>query len=113
MKSRRSVDTELLYRGNHIPGIAELPDTPPIYHATAYAVKDTDDYDRANRGEKYFYNRTANPNRDCLGEIISYLEYGENTIICIRYGGNFHDLDRAAESRRPYHSQSLDLWRDY
>ena len=31
MKSRRSVDTELLYRGNHIPGIAELPDTPPIY----------------------------------------------------------------------------------
>ena len=82
MKSRRSVDTELLYRGNHIPGIAELPDTPPIYHATAYAVKDTDDYDRANRGEKYFYNRTANPNRDCLGEIISYLEYGENTIIC-------------------------------
>ena len=58
MKSRRSVDTELLYRGNHIPGIAELPDTPPIYHATAYAVKDTDDYDRANRGEKYFYNRT-------------------------------------------------------
>lgn len=55
MKSRRSVDTELLYRGNHIPGIAELPDTPPIYHATAYAVKDTDDYDRANRGEKYFY----------------------------------------------------------
>lgn len=37
MKSRRSVDTELLYRGNHIPGIAELPDTPPIYHATAYA----------------------------------------------------------------------------
>ena len=82
MKSRRRVDTELLYRGHHIPGIAELPDTPPIYHATAYAVKDTDDYDRANRGEKYFYNRTANPNRDCLGEIISYLEYGENTIIC-------------------------------
>lgn len=54
MKSRRSVDTELLYRGNHIPGIAELPDTPPIYHATAYAVKDTDDYDRANRGENIF-----------------------------------------------------------
>ena len=27
-------------------------------------------------------NRTANPNRDCLGESISYLEKGERTIVC-------------------------------
>ena len=77
-----SRDTELLYRGNRVSGIAECPDTPPVYYATAYAVKDTEDYDFANRGGKYLYNRTANPNRSCLSELISYLESGERTLVC-------------------------------
>lgn len=65
-----------------IEGIADNPEVAPIYHATAYCVKDTNDYNFANNGGKYFYNRTANPNRDCLGESISYLEHGEKTIVC-------------------------------
>lgn len=75
-------NTEILYRGMDIEGIAESPEVAPIYNTTAYCVKDTDDYDFANNGGKYFYNRTANPNRDCLGESISYLEHGEKTIVC-------------------------------
>jgi len=74
--------TNILYVGNKINGIAENPDCPPIYPATAYCVKDTADYDFANCGGKYFYNRTANPNRDALAQAINYLENGESTIIC-------------------------------
>lgn len=77
-----SADTELLYCGNHISGTADFPDTPPICVATAYAVRDTADYDFANCGGKYFYNRTANPNRDCLGELVSRLEHGARTLVC-------------------------------
>jgi len=74
--------TEILYSGTEIKGIAVNPEVPPIYPSTAYIIDDMDDYDFANNGGKYFYNRTANPNRDCLGEAISYLEKGEETIVC-------------------------------
>lgn len=77
-----SEDTEILYRGMDIKGITENPEVAPIYNTTAYCIKDTEDYAFANNGGKYFYNRTANPNRDCLGESISYLEKGERTIVC-------------------------------
>lgn len=82
MNTTLNMDTELLYCGNHVSGTTDCPDTPPVYYATAYAVKDTVDYDFANRGGKYFYSRTANPNRDCLGELISCLEHGEGTLVC-------------------------------
>ncbi|MEA5085247.1 MAG: aminotransferase class I/II-fold pyridoxal phosphate-dependent enzyme [Lachnospiraceae bacterium] len=75
-------DTQLLYQGTEISGIVQDPEVPPIYHTTAYIIKDMDDYDFANGGGKYFYNRTANPNRDSLGTAISYLEKGEETIVC-------------------------------
>lgn len=41
-----------------------------------------DDYDFASSGGRYFYSRTANPNRDGLSQAISYLEQGDATIIC-------------------------------
>lgn len=40
-----------------------------------------DDYDFANGGGKYFYNRTAAPNRDMLADTVSYMEGGEDSII--------------------------------
>jgi len=43
---------------------------------------DMDDYDRANKGEKYYYCRTANPNRDSVAQAVSYLENGEQSLIC-------------------------------
>lgn len=74
-------DTEILYRGSEIEKQIVNPDCPPIYFSTACAVTDMDDYDFANSGGKYFYNRTASPNRDMLAEAVSYLECGEKSII--------------------------------
>lgn len=75
-------ETELLYSGTDFEDKARNPETPPIYHTTAYIVEDTQDYDFANNGGKYFYNRTANPNRDGVAQAITYLEKGEDSIIC-------------------------------
>lgn len=76
-----SEDTEILYKGAELKKEIINPDCPPIYFSTACAVRDMDDYDFANGGGKYFYNRTAAPNRDMLAEAVSYLEGGEDTII--------------------------------
>ena len=56
--------TGILYVGSEPIRPIERPETPPIYHSTANIILDMDDYDRANKGEKYYYCRTANPNRD-------------------------------------------------
>ena len=77
-----SENTEILYMGTEQKPNALNPETPPIYPASAYIISDTKDYEFANNGGKYFYNRTANPNRDGLGEAISYLENGQSTLIC-------------------------------
>jgi methionine-gamma-lyase len=78
-----SIDTEILYRGAEMPGSAMRPEAPPICHSTAYIMADMDEYDYANGGNGgYFYSRTANPNRDSLAELISYLENGEMSLIC-------------------------------
>lgn len=82
MKKQYGVETELLYRGTEMGSNIINPETPPIHHTTAYIIEDTKDYDFANDGGKYFYNRTANPNRDGVAEAISYLENGEDTIVC-------------------------------
>ena len=74
-------ETEILYRGERAEKQITDPDCPPIYFSTACAVRDMDDYDFANGGGKYFYNRTAAPNRDMLAEAVSYLEGGEDSII--------------------------------
>ncbi len=74
--------TEILYKGTEDREGALHPETPPIYPSSAYIIEDTRDYDFANNGGKYFYNRTANPNRDGLAEAISFLENGEDTLIC-------------------------------
>lgn len=75
-------DTKLLYLGNEADANAKNPEVIPIYHSTAYIIEDNDDYDYANNGGKYFYNRTANPNRDGVAEAITDLENGEETLIC-------------------------------
>lgn len=77
----RSWGTEILYRGS-APGKEIIhPDCPPLYFATACEVEDMDDYDFANGGGKYFYNRTAAPNRDMLAEAVTYMEHGGASLI--------------------------------
>lgn len=76
-----SMDTEILYRGGHVMGEKMHPETPPLYMSTAYIMEDLDDLYSTSAAGGYTYNRTKNPNRDCLAEVISYLEHGESTII--------------------------------
>lgn len=76
------LDTQLLYQGTESCGEIRNPEVPPIYPSTAYILDDMDDYDFASTGGRYYYNRTANPNRDGLGQAISYLEHGDSTLIC-------------------------------
>ena len=58
------------------------PEVMPIYNSTAYIIKDTYDYDFASNGGKYYYSRTANPNRDALASTITFMENGDDTIVC-------------------------------
>lgn len=74
--------TEILYVGSEPQLPVERPETPPIYPSTANIICDMDDYDRANKGEKYYYCRTANPNRDGVAQAVSYLEHGEQSLVC-------------------------------
>ena len=82
MKKSFKEETRLLHQMTDYYDKAKNPEIQPIYHTTAYIIEDTKDYDFANNGGKYFYNRTANPNRDEVAEIISYMEEGEATIVC-------------------------------
>ena len=82
MNTTVSRETEILYVGSEPQLPVERPETPPIYPSTANIISDMDDYDRANKGEKYYYCRTANPNRDGVAQAVSYLEHGEQSLVC-------------------------------
>ncbi len=73
--------TEILYQGAYVKGRAERPETPPIYLTTAFNVEDLDDLLSVYEVQGYTYNRTRNPNRNTLAELITYLENGEESII--------------------------------
>ncbi|WP_346355507.1 aminotransferase class I/II-fold pyridoxal phosphate-dependent enzyme [Azotosporobacter soli] len=75
-------ETNILYAGSESKLPIEHPETPPIYHSTANIIQDMDDYDFASTGGKYYYCRTANPNRDGVADAVSYLEKGEQSLVC-------------------------------
>ncbi len=77
-----SDETAVLYIGNETSDHVIKSEVPPIYNSIAYEIEDTVDYELAASGEKYFYHRMANPNRDGLAKAISYLENGEETLVC-------------------------------
>ena len=74
-------ETEILHRGGKLTGRIDIPETPPIYMTTAFNCEDLDDL-RGLYADGYGYNRSKNPNRNLLGELISYLEGGESSLIC-------------------------------
>jgi len=82
MSNELTRETNILYTGGESKLPIERPETPPIYHSTANIIRDMDDYDFASTGGKYYYCRTANPNRDGVAEAVSYLEKGEQSLVC-------------------------------
>lgn len=77
-----SRETEILYKGSRITGKHDTPECEPIYLTNAFNVSDLDELDFVYDGGGYAYNRTCNPNRSMLAETMSYLENGEDTLIC-------------------------------
>ncbi|AJA47289.1 cystathionine beta-lyase MetC [Clostridium pasteurianum DSM 525 = ATCC 6013] len=77
-----SFETELLKQGAYIRELAANPETAPIYLTTAFNVEDLDDLQARYDVKGFCYNRNRNPNRSTLIELMTYLEKGENSIIC-------------------------------
>ncbi|PJI09556.1 MULTISPECIES: trans-sulfuration enzyme family protein [Clostridium] len=77
-----SFETELLEKGAYINSLASNPETAPIYLTTAFNVEDLDDLQARYDVKGFCYNRNRNPNRSALIELVTYLEKGENSIIC-------------------------------
>lgn len=113
-----ALETEYLYKGSRVDGMELKPETIPCFMTTAFNMDDLEDVNRIYAEHGYTYVRTRNPNRDVLGEIVSYLEEGVKTdifasgmgaitttlltvlspkdhILCNRnvYGESFHVMD--------------------
>lgn len=76
-----SVSTEALYQGNHIRGMEMHPETIPCFLTTAFTMKGFKEVQETYDTKGYTYIRTRNPNRTALGEVISCLEGGEESLI--------------------------------
>jgi len=81
-KDEYSRETEILHQGAYLKGKRDFPETAPIYLTTAFNVDDLDDLEATYAVKGYTYIRTRNPNRNALAELMTYLEGGENSIIC-------------------------------
>jgi Cystathionine beta-lyases/cystathionine gamma-synthases len=77
-----SFATELVHKGAYINLLASNPETAPIYLTTAFNVEDLDELMDRYSVKGFCYNRNRNPNRSALIELMTYLEKGENSIIC-------------------------------
>lgn len=76
-----SVSTEALYQGSHIRGMEMHPETIPCFLTTAFTMKGFKEVQETYDTKGYTYIRTRNPNRTALGEVISCLEGGEESLV--------------------------------
>lgn len=74
--------TQIVKQGTEIKGKLNKPEIAPIYLTTAFHGEDLDDLEEYYSEKGYTYNRIRNPNRDALAELVTYLENGEDSIIC-------------------------------
>lgn len=75
-------ETGILYKGSRIDTIAKNPETMPLYMTTAFNVDDLEDLQERYKVKGYTYIRTRNPNRKALADLMTYLEGGEDSIVC-------------------------------
>ena len=116
---RFSRDTEILHQGAYLKGQRDLPETAPIHLTTAFNVEDLDALEALYKVKGYTYNRTRNPNRNALAELMTYLEGGEaslcfnsgmaaiSTVLLSQLGKGDHLL-----SDRTLYGESLTLFND-
>ena len=77
-----ALETELLHLGSRITGKHDTPEIEPVYFTNAFNVPDLDVLDAVYDGGGFAYNRTCNPNRALLAELITGLEKAGDTLIC-------------------------------
>ena len=73
--------SELLYQGRSVKGQDyNNPASFPLFATTSFTMNSLAEVREAYR-EKFTYVRSNNPNREALGEMVSYLENGEKSLI--------------------------------
>ena len=82
MNEKFSEATKLLYQGEDINKQFLDPEAPPLFLTSAFILRDLNQVDKTYKEKGYTYIRTRNPNRNMLGEAISFLEQGKRTLIC-------------------------------
>lgn len=75
-------ETELLHVGTCLHAPADSPETLPVYMTTAFHVDDLDALEERYKVKGFCYNRSQNPNRAALSDLMNHLEHGEDSIVC-------------------------------
>lgn len=74
-------ETDLLHWGAYIdPDKTRHPESMPIYLTTVFNAEDLDELVRIRETKSFNYNRTRNPNRSALNDIMTKLEHGEASL---------------------------------
>ena len=81
-----SFDTELLHTGAYAdPAKVQHPESMPVYLTTVFNVEDLEELRVIRETKSFNYNRTRNPNRTALQDIMTRLENGEASL-CVSSG---------------------------
>ena len=73
-------ETKLLHEGTRVERLATDPETVPVYMTTAFHVDDLDALEARYAVKGFCYNRSDNPNRVALADLMTSLEEGEMSI---------------------------------
>lgn len=74
--------SEMLYKGRKVKGMDfNKPEVFPLFPGVSFTMNSLSEVKEAY-ASKYTYIRTNNPNRDALAEVVTFLEHGEDTLIC-------------------------------
>ncbi|NLT58740.1 MAG: aminotransferase class I/II-fold pyridoxal phosphate-dependent enzyme [Clostridiales bacterium] len=82
MENNFTRESMLLGLGKGVSAGAQIPETPPIHLTTAFTMRDLSEVEQVYRQKEFTYVRTRNPNRTALQQALSFLENGEETLVC-------------------------------
>lgn len=74
--------TGLLFTGDQAKGLDLKMEAPAIFPTSAFIMDSLDEFLTKRAAGGYTYNRSNNPNRAQLAEMVDYLEGGVGSVIC-------------------------------
>ncbi len=75
-------NTGLLFTGDQPNGLDLKMEAPAIFPTSAFIMDSLDEFLEKRAAGGYTYNRSNNPNRAQLAEMVDYLEGGVGSVIC-------------------------------